>query len=122
MDRHHFTEKDLEFFKDFYSNYQNAQEKDEIKVLARCPDPLGQHNNGDRNNSLALDLVQNGKGPTILMKCISQECPTEEILAAKGLDFKDLYPTKNTTNPNGGLRGGKERGLEGVTLEVYAEY
>ena len=49
--------------------------------MARCPA------HDDRTPSLSVD---EGDG-TVLLKCHA-ECPTEDVLAAVGLEFADLYP------------------------------
>src|SRR5215211_6469220 len=116
MDRHHFSERDFTFFEAFLSNFENVQRQGETKALCRCSDPLGLHHNGDRNSSLSADLVQNGKGPTILLHCHSQGCEADKILAAKGLNLKDLYPKKDLKDEQGRLP------LPGCTVAEYAAY
>src|SRR4051794_7363395 len=82
----------------FAKHYKEVEYRHNTEVLVRCPDPEGKHKNGDANPSLSIGLSQNGKGPTLLVNCLSQGCCTEAILKARGLDLKDLYPNGTRTS------------------------
>jgi hypothetical protein len=114
-----FTAQDYEFFEGFLENFEVAKRKTETETLARCPDPDHLHTNGDGNPSLSIGLAQNGRGPTILLNCLSQNCDNERILYTVGLELKDLYPEKNGTP---GRHKQQKGALPGCTLEEYAAY
>src|SRR3954447_21642911 len=59
---------------------------------ARCP----AHDDHDPS----LSITEGGDG-RVLVKCLAG-CPTDQVLAAKGLKMRDLFPT--TTNGNGKKR------------------
>ncbi len=103
------------YFENFLGNFEAVNRRTDLEILARCPDPEGLHTNGDVNPSLSIGLCQNGKGPTILLNCLSQGCKKEAILEDLGLSLKDLYPDKNAST-----NGATETSISGCTLEAYA--
>ncbi len=109
------------YFEGFLGNFEAVKHRTDIEALARCPDPDGLHSNGDETPSLSIGLSQNGKGPTILVNCLSQGCSKEEILSALGLDLKDLYPNERSSF-NGSANGSAKNAISGCTLEEYAAY
>lgn len=87
-------------------------------AMASCPSPSHGQGRGDRNPSLSISEGADGRA---LIKC-QAGCSNEEILAAIGLERKDLYPK--------GARGRGEAGPQkkrenvethGCTLAAYAE-
>jgi len=65
--------------------------------LACCP---AHH---DRSPSLAVRETPDG---TILMKCFA-ECPTADVLAAVGLELKDLFPQRDRDDYHASKRPGE---------------
>jgi hypothetical protein len=58
---------------------------------ARCPVPA----HGDKNPSLSIAVGNNG---AILLKCRSKGCSAKDIMAAVGMDLRDLFaPSANGT-------------------------
>lgn len=70
----------------FLSRVSSAKETGPGEWICSCPGPL--HDRGDRNPSLSLKEQQDG---TLLVHCLAG-CETAEVLAAVGLDLRDLYP------------------------------
>lgn len=54
--------------------------------IASCPGPL--HDRGDRNPSLSIKEESDGR----LLVCCFAGCSADDILAALGLELRDLYP------------------------------
>ncbi len=126
-----FAPHEYDYYEDFLENFRAPVRKSNTESLVRCPDPKGQHSNGDENPSLSVGLGQNGRGPMIKMNCLSQGCPKEEILSSVGLGFRDLYPPP--VGANGSRRANGSANAEakaetvggevpGCTLEAYAKY
>jgi hypothetical protein len=74
--------------------------------MARCPVPGHGQGNGDRNPSLSINEAKDGQ---ILLNCFAG-CEAAEIVAAIGLNLKDLFPKDN-----------EHQQPEGMTLERYAK-
>lgn len=110
-----FSPSDRLWFKGFLANFPEVNFVSDTSARLRCPDPHGRHSNGDQNPSVTADLSQNGSGPMALLRCHSQQCEVPEILREVGLEYGDLYATRNgkssTTMPNV---------LPGCTIEDYA--
>ena len=110
-----FSPSDRQWFKGFLANFPEVNFVSDTSAQLRCPDPHGRHSNGDQNPSATADLSQNGSGPMALLRCHSQQCEVPEILREVGLEYGDLYASRNgkssTTMPNV---------LPGCTLEDYA--
>ncbi len=60
--------------------------------IARCPGPL--HKHGDRHPSLSIRERPQG---IVLLKCWTG-CSVEEVLAAVGMTFDDLFPPRPIEN------------------------
>ena len=78
--------------------------------LACCPA------HQDRSPSLAVRETPDG---TILMKCFA-ECPTEDVLAAVGLELKDLFPQRERDDYHASKRPG-ERWVPRDVLSALAQ-
>ena len=70
----------------FLSRVSSVKETGPGEWICSCPGPL--HDRGDRNPSLTLKETQDG---TLLVHCYAG-CGTDSIMAALGLELRDLYP------------------------------
>jgi hypothetical protein len=89
--------------------------KSETDNDVRCPI------HADQRPSLGVDLRQNGRGPQIVVRCRSANCPVAKILEAVGLTFADLYFEKKAvaTGETAPMNGSSGDG--GITVAEYAE-
>ena len=69
----------------FLSRVSTAKETGPGEWICSCPGPL--HDRGDRNPSLTLKETQDG---TLLAHCFAG-CSVDSIMAALGLELRDLY-------------------------------
>jgi hypothetical protein len=106
-----FSASDKRWFQEFLANFAEVNLLSDTSARIRCTDPFGRHSNGDQNPSASADLSQNGSGPTVLLRCHSQECDVGAMLREVDLELGDLYPSRNGKVPNA---------LPGCTLEEYA--
>jgi hypothetical protein len=96
-----------EFYLDRASRFGEERiERSEDKLVLRCGHPA----HPDVHPSMGFDLVENGRGPQILIYCHSRKCDKDEILAGVGLTMSDLY-----FDP-------KRAPVEGCSLEQFARF
>src|SRR5215204_2506438 len=108
-----FSPSERQWFKEFLANFEEVNFLSDTSARLRCTDPHGRHQNGDRNPSVSADLSQNGKGPMALLHCHSQECEVDAMLEEVGLQYGDLYTSKNGGDSTRNV-------LPGCSLQEYA--
>lgn len=91
------------------SRLEKVKENGPGRWLACCPA------HQDRSPSLAIRETPDG---IILMKCFA-ECPTADVLAAVGLELKDLFPQRERDDYHASKRPG-ERWVPRDVLAVLA--
>ena len=73
------------------SRLENVRLEHDGQWNAKCP------GHDDSKNSLAVSLTTDG---TVLVKCLAG-CSTANVLAAKGLTMRDLFPAREFAKRNG---------------------
>ncbi|WP_336274159.1 hypothetical protein [Vreelandella indica] len=79
------------------ARFDKVRENGPGRWLACCPA------HQDRSPSLAIRETPDG---TLLMKCFA-ECPTADVLAAVGLELKDLFPQRERDDYHASKRPGE---------------
>jgi AAA domain len=70
---------------DLLGHFENVRQAGDSQWSAQCPV------HDDRTNSLCIKAADDG---TLLLKC-QANCNTADVLRAKGLEFRDLFPSNN---------------------------
>lgn len=107
----------MSFFEDFVAKHAPDARRRDKGYSARCPVPGHGKGRGDKNPSLSLN---EGDGGCVLVTCHGQ-CPPEDVVAAWGLQMRDLFPPQAASPRRSGSAQKRGATFEGIVEKARAQ-